>query len=320
MSQFRVNEVWTEREGDIPGTPQNESDWEACVATAYSMALLYGGVSMAAPYTQAQRELIEYYGAPADRDQDLTLSDTKSREVYGVALRGPSVTSSKAAFLARPGLGFCLTGIGSPAGAQAGTFMHEVFAICVPDGRSLAVFDPLLPAGAVPVNRSIARMAVWMKGLGANDVREVAKGELAAGDAMIENLHGLPNGSSVQIVPGRPYQFFGFENGARWSSAHTFPSASSAGTEGIVDLAGEPPAYFLPSCYVGAPGMKKNVYLPTQYVQKDELYVPTPPPSGISPEEAAKIAKNAAHAAAKDVAEQADITLVTTYAAEKYPA
>lgn len=96
---------------------------------------------------------------------------------------------------------------------------------------------------------------------------------------IIEGLQGLPDGASVQIVPGKQYQFFWFDpvTGARSSYAHTYPSASGAPTEGIVDLTGEGPAYFLPSCYVGnVGGQKKNVYLPTGYVDtsKGELYIP----------------------------------------------
>lgn len=179
MSQFREMEVWTEREGDNPATPNvNEGDWEACVATAYEMGLLFGGVTMAAPYTQAEREKLE---AVYDTSQDLSISDGMARAVYGHALRGPTVTSSKAAFLARPGLGFCLTGVGSPVGAQAGTFMHEVFGYA----RSttvVRVYDPLRPAGSQPTDMTVAAMAAWMKGVGPNDVREVARDEFGVTD------------------------------------------------------------------------------------------------------------------------------------------
>lgn len=163
--------VWTEREGDIPGTIMNEGDWEACVATAYSMALLYGGVKMAQPYTQYQRELIEYYGAAADRDQNLDLTDIKSIQVYGVKLRLPSVWSNAAA-LARPGVGMCLTGTGSPGGYATGTFGHEVFWIATSTTAGL-LYDPLAPAGSAPLVKSVATMAAWARPLSATNSREV---------------------------------------------------------------------------------------------------------------------------------------------------
>jgi hypothetical protein len=177
-------EVWTEREGDIPGTPMNEGDFEACVATSYAMGLLYGGVTMPAPYTQAERERLEVVSR---EPQDLPATDVKALEVHGHRLRGPSVTSSNAAFLARPGLGFCLTGVGSPVGAQAGSFTHEVFAVALPSGN-VRVYDPLQPAGFQPTDKSVSDMAAWMKGVGARQVREIGKDEFTGGDDM--NLKG----------------------------------------------------------------------------------------------------------------------------------
>jgi hypothetical protein len=173
-------EVWTEREGDIAGTPQDEGDFEACVATSYAMGLLYGGVIMPAPYTQPERERLEVV---ANEPQDLAASDEKALEVHGHRLRGPSVTSSKLAFLARPGLGFCLTGVGSPVGAQAGTFTHEVFAVAQSTGNAL-VYDPLLPAKSGPKPVSLPALAAWMKGVGPNQVREVKLDELTGAEDM----------------------------------------------------------------------------------------------------------------------------------------
>lgn len=269
--------VWTEREGDIPGTPMNEGDWEACVAASYSMALLYGGVQMAAPYTQRQRELIEIHGAAADLPQDLAASDTMSMRVYGVKLRGatPGLTAAQA--LGRPGIGMCLTTNNSPGGYGTG-FVHEVFWVGVSETAGL-LYDPLAPAGSQPQSRTVAYMLPFLRGLGDNQLREVKKDEFAAatGDNMpiIEAMQGLPDGASIQIAP-REYQFFWFDpdTGARSSFKHVFTAASSAGTEGVVDLKGEGPAYFLPKCYVGAAGMKTNVYLPVGYVRSDEVYVP----------------------------------------------
>jgi hypothetical protein len=185
VSQWQPGRVWTQRELDIPSTPlKDESDFEACVATSYAMGLLYGGVTMPAPYTQAERERLEVvFREP----QDLSASDAKALEVYGHRLRGPSVTSSKAAFLARPGLGFCLTGVGSPVGAQAGTFTHEVFAVAQ-STTTVRVYDPLLSATTRPKDRSVRDLAAWMKGVGANQVREVRKDELAGADDV--NLKG----------------------------------------------------------------------------------------------------------------------------------
>jgi hypothetical protein len=178
VSQWRPMMVWTEHEG--PGTPKDEGDFEACVATSYAMGLLYGGATMPAPYTQAERERLEVV---ANAPQDLSASDVKALEVYGHRLRGPSVTSSKAAFLARPGLGFCLTGVGSPVGAQAGTFLHEVFAVAV-SFTEVRVYDPLRPEGSQPTNLSVNILAAWMLGLGDDQVREIDKDEFTGANEM----------------------------------------------------------------------------------------------------------------------------------------
>lgn len=182
MSQWRPMEVWTEHEG--PGTPEGQEDFEACVATSYAMGLLYGGVTMPAPYTQAERERLEVV---ANAPQDLSASDVKALEVYGHRLRGPSVTSSKEAFLARPGLGFCLTGEGSPVDAPVGDFLHEVFAVAL-STTEVRVYDPLLPAESQPTDFSVGDVAKWMLGVGDNQVREIGKDELAGGDDV--NLKG----------------------------------------------------------------------------------------------------------------------------------
>ena len=184
MSQWRPMEVWTEREGDIPGTLDDEGDFEACVASSYAMGLLYGGATMPAPYTQAERERLEVV---ANAPQDLSASDVKALEVYGHRLRGPSVTSSNAAFLARPGLGFCLTGKRSPVGAQAGDFLHEVFAVAL-SSTEVRVYDPLRPAESQPTDMRLGDLAAWMLGVGENQVREIGKDEFTGADDV--NLRG----------------------------------------------------------------------------------------------------------------------------------
>lgn len=170
-----LTQVWTEREGDIPGTPMNEGDWEACVATSYSMALLYGGVRMAAPYTQRQRELLEIHGAAADASQDLAASDVMSQRVYGVKLRGatPGLTAAQA--LGRPGVGMCLTTNNSPGGYGTG-FIHEVFWVGVSASAGL-LYDPLAPVGSQPQSRTVAYMLPFLRGLGDNQLREVREWE-----------------------------------------------------------------------------------------------------------------------------------------------
>jgi hypothetical protein len=185
MSQFRPGEVWSERE---------DGDWEACVATAYAMALLYGGVIMPAPYTQAERERLE---VRADEPQDLNATDARALEVYGAKLRPASVTSSLSAFLGRPGMGFTATGTGSPIYDPAGTYTHEVMMVGK-TATTLTVYDPLAPPGAAPVDRSVSQMAVWAThGLGPNDVREIRQGELA-GEEMNPN-------TQIPIATGRAF-------------------------------------------------------------------------------------------------------------------
>lgn len=158
-----LSKVWTERE---------EGDWEACVTTAYSMALLYGGVKMAAPYTKAQRELLEVI---ADAPQTLNQTDTKSLQVYGVKLRGatPGLTIPQA--LGRPGIGLCLTTNNSPGGFGTG-FIHEVFWV----GQSATtglLYDPLAPEGSAPQTRTVAYMVPWIRGVADHQIREVREWE-----------------------------------------------------------------------------------------------------------------------------------------------
>lgn len=304
MSQFNAARVWTEREA---------GDWEACVATSYSMGLLYGGFVMAAPYTQKQRELLEVV---FDESQDLGASDAKSVQVYGVKLRQPSVTSSKIAFLNRPGTGFCLTGTGSPVGAQAGTFTHEIFAICTGLGM-MAVYDPLLPEGAQPRTMTVAALAAWVRGIAPYQAREVRLNEFAGGaDAVIESLNGYADGTVIRFEHGKQYQFFSYEgaNGGRVSWAWTAPATGNLDVpcEARVDLSGEGPAYFLPKIYTAPSGSHTNAYLPTQYAPTGPVF---PAPPATDPD----AAKKAAHDAAVDVAKQAGIPLVAEYAIEKYP-
>jgi hypothetical protein len=163
-SQFDAGRVWTERE---------YGDWEACVACSYEMALLYAGVQMAAPYTQAEREKIE---AHADEPQNLATTDYQANRVYGAQLRGPS-TSDPVAFVNRPGVGFCITGVGSPLGYQPGTFTHEVFGIGQSGGQ-VAIYDPLAPEGYGPSMMSVSAVADWILYLGPGDAREITAGEL----------------------------------------------------------------------------------------------------------------------------------------------
>jgi hypothetical protein len=181
-SGWRSGEVWTERES---------GDWEACVATSYAMTLLYGGVSMGAPYTQAERERLEVV---ADEPQDLSTTDGQARAVYGAVLRGPS-TTDRQAFLNRAGVGYCLTGVGSPLGYQPGTFLHEVMAVGRGDG-SVAVYDPLAPAGYGPSTMSVSTLAGWLTGLGPNDAREIRSGEI--GDEVNPN-------TQIPVATGRGF-------------------------------------------------------------------------------------------------------------------
>jgi hypothetical protein len=226
MSQFNPMLVWTEREGDIAGTPAYEGDWEACVATSYAMGLLYGGVTMPAPYTQAERERLE---AVYDEPQDLATSDIKAIQVYGKKLRPPSVTTSKAAFLARPGMGFCLTGTGSPVGAQIGTFMHEVFAVAQ-STTVVRVYDPLRAPGSQPTDMTVTALATWMKGVGSNDVREIRKDEFMPSYALdtvpFLGSNGQPTPRQVSFAAGKTYRFWPLTGGT--PKSYTPASASSA--------------------------------------------------------------------------------------------
>jgi hypothetical protein len=165
MSDWRENEVWSERE---------VGDFEACVATSYAMGLLYGGVDMAQPYTQAERERLE---VTFNEPQNLPTTDTKAQAVYGAKLRPPAAGISKTAFLARPGVGYCLTGTGSPLGLQPGTFIHEVFGVAL-TREKVMVYDPLARPGSPPAPMTVTALAAWMKGVADHQVREIRKDEL----------------------------------------------------------------------------------------------------------------------------------------------
>jgi hypothetical protein len=188
VSQWKPLLVWTEREVDDPSTPlNNEGDFEACVATSYVMGLLYGGVIMPHPYTQAERERLE---ANPRESQDLNVSDGKAVEVYGHQLRRSSVTTSKTDFLARPGMGYCLTGTGSPL-SGTGTFFHEVFGVAQSRDR-VRVYDPLQPAGSQPTDMNVADLARWLHGIGPNQVREVGMDEFSGDDMNLKGRNPEP--------------------------------------------------------------------------------------------------------------------------------
>lgn len=267
--------VWTEREGDIVGTPDNEGDWEACVSTSYSMALLYGGVKMAAPYTKAQRELLE---AIPDAPQDLAATDAKSLQVYGVKLRGATPGLTVAQALGRPGIGLCLTTNDSPGGFGTG-FIHEVFWIGVSATAGL-LYDPLAPEGSAPQSRTVAYMLPWIRGVAAHQIREVKENEfapIATGEPMIEKLTSVPDGSSVQFEANKPYQFWNYAP-ARATWVTTFLKSTGAPTTGIVKLTGEVEAYFIPKVWDGAK-FRLNAYLAVTAAQ---MYSPPATPTDCS--------------------------------------
>lgn len=157
--------VWSEREA---------GDWEACVVTAYSMGLLYGGVRMAAPYTQAQRELLE---AVPDEPQNLTTTDAMSLKVYGVKLR-PFSTGTVADAVTRVGVGICLTGSGSPGTQWQPGFTggHEIF--YVPTSATVGLlYDPLAPNKSNPEVIAASRIVGWARSPTVGAAREVKQWE-----------------------------------------------------------------------------------------------------------------------------------------------
>lgn len=204
------------------------------------------------------------------------------------ALNGPDLTNPRIANLVRAGVNpntRCLLTIenaglepGSPITAAQEAACARIISYFarkygVPISRETVVghyqFDRVNRPNCPSTNKAILDRIVAMA------QSPVAGG---AGDNMpvIEALQGLPDGAAVQFA-AREYQFFWFDpaTGARSSYKHTFAAATAAGTEGVVDLTGDGPAYFLPKCYVGSVGgMKTNVYLPTQYVQAGELFIP----------------------------------------------
>lgn len=300
--------VWTEREADIPLTAINEGDWEACVATSYSMALRYGGVKMEAPYTQKQRELIE---AVKDSPQDLGVSDQMSLKVYGVKLRplSPGITSATQA-ISRPGVGLCLTGVGSPGGYQAGTFTHEVFWAGISTVAGL-LYDPLAPPGSRPQTKTIATMAAWVKGIAAHQIREIRIDEFAGGNSMIESLKGYPPGTVIPLTAGVTYNFFEYDaNGNKIAWSGKYATNTSAATEALVDLTNEGPAHFLPKIYQPGVRFHQNVYL--GQAQATPIFPNTPEPDD-------EAIAAAASAAALDVAAADGSPILQKYAREKYP-
>ena len=161
--------VWSERE---------KGDWEACVATSYARGLLYGGVSMAAPYTQAEREKLEVV---PDESQNLASTDLMALKVYGVKLRPVTVSTIEQA-VARVGVGLCLTGKGSPGIQYQPGFagLHEIFMVPLSSTKA-AVCDPLAPDGAESQVLDASKVIAWVKnagkGVGPSDAREVKENE-----------------------------------------------------------------------------------------------------------------------------------------------
>jgi hypothetical protein len=269
VSQWNPNIVWTERE---------VGDWEACVATSYAMGLLYGGVTMRAPYTQAQRELLE---VTADAPQDLNTTDARARQLFSRTLLLPSVTTSETAFLARPGMGFCLTGVGSPVGAQAGTFTHEVFGVAM-STSVIRVYDPLLPPGAAPIDRSVAHMTAWMNGIASHQVREIRKDYFVADRTV--------TATPFIGADGKPYQKqISFKAGVKVTGYNLLgePEAFTAGTGGsaapadaeCVIVAANAPFATLPSGWLR---ITAGVFLDHPYIHETSagIVVPADPAIG----------------------------------------
>jgi hypothetical protein len=199
------------------------------------MGLLYGGLVMSAPYTQAERERLELV---ADEPQDLGTTDGRALAVYGARLRGPTAGLTAAQFLARPGIGMCLTGYGSPCGYQAGTFTHEVFAVGK-TADTITVYDPLAPPGAGPTDKSVSYMAGWLKGLGGNDLREIRANELGAGDMgeTIVTLSVYPEGPRVWRAAGGLTTGY-LPNGS--TKQATFAAGSWAHADGVASITQDP--------------------------------------------------------------------------------
>ena len=161
------NKTWTEREA---------GDWEACVVTAYAMGLIHGGVKMAAPYTQAEREKLE---AVKDSPQDLLTTDAMSHQVYGVSLRKVSTTTLAGA-VSRPNIGLVLTGRGSPGTQWQPGFvgLHEVF--YVPTSANSGYLGDPLATNLRPFELIAAsKILGWATGIGSNQAREVRFDEFA---------------------------------------------------------------------------------------------------------------------------------------------
>jgi hypothetical protein len=278
VSQWQPDRVWTEREGDVPGTPADEGDFEACVATSYVMGLLYGGVRMNAPYTQAERERLEVV---TREPQDLRASDRKAKEVYGRVLRGPSVTTSKVAFLARPGLGYCLTGVGSPVGAQAGTFIHEVFAVAV-SATTVRVYDPLLQGTSGPKDRSVQAIAAWMKGIAPHQVREVRRDEFSSGsaeeDALTEvTITLFADGPHTCAIPvGGTVEGWNLEGRQK---SRAWPTGSSFQADAQVSIRQDPQKAPNGTFVRGIDGVYQRLYVPISQVS---VGPPTNPPPDLA--------------------------------------
>lgn len=154
------NKVWTERE---------TGDWEACVAASYAMGLLHGGIKMAAPYTQGEREKLEKV---KDEPQNFLVTDAMSQAVYGHKLRPVTIPISQAVM--RINVGLVLSGKGSPGRQwQAGfTGNHAVFYVPT-SSASGYLGDPLAPNMQLFELITSSRIVAWAT----PDAREVKLNE-----------------------------------------------------------------------------------------------------------------------------------------------
>jgi hypothetical protein len=250
---------------------------------------------------------------------------------YGVRVNSPTpyTQAGLAAALARPGFVFAVAGklsnfpVGHPRRRWAPSFtgFHAVAMVTLGGGQ-VQWLDPMAPRNFAGDTIPVAEVVnVFAASNYPNDARWMP---LAAGGTnmpVIESMQGYPDGAVIRFQHGKAYQFFAFDpaTGARSSWSWTAPATGNLDvpTEALVDLTGEGPAHFIPKIYTAPSGWHTNAYLPTGY---EAVTLPPPPATGgITPAQAAALAKQAAHKAAADVAAQVGDPIVVKYAADTYP-
>jgi hypothetical protein len=266
---------------------------------------------------------------------------------YGITIQSPTpyTQAQLKAVLSVPGRAYAVAGklsnfaLGHAIRRWAPSF-GGFHAVCViPLGGGLVLWlDPMAPRGFAGDKVTVADVAdVFAFGNYPNDARylEVAGVGYKTNELPFIGADGKPALASVSFIPGKKVRGWALDG---TYEDYTVPAGGSSAPADTTAAILQEPRKAPQGGYNtdGTVGNRPFVHI-TAGLFADHPYIvhvksstfdpgivinPPPPPTsgGVPPADAQKMAKQAAHDAAADVAVQADVKLVTEYAAETYPA